>query len=227
MLAAPQPSALPKGPKWTVLTIAKIPGPSPTARWRPDYCAAGNSALCRRRGKGGWNGGRLPIPALPMKTVGQELRFTRSRQAVGFWLGGLMLWLVAAGLAILSWWQLDGPPPWWLALVPFFLGVGALALAGRLTRHAYLLLSPVGVEIFPFWKPVDNFQLLPWGTIAAADFSLDGRWLHLTLGGYEDVKVILTLDPLPRPARQLLRQAVEGVMAQRAPGAGAAASSDS
>ncbi len=145
----------------------------------------------------------------------QELRFTRSRQALGFWLGGLFLLLLAAALAILSWWQLDAPPPEWLAFLPLTLGAAALTLAVRLTRHAYLLLSPVGVEIFPFWKPIDHFQLLPWSTIAAADFSPDGRWLSFTLANYEDAKVILTLDPIPWPARTLLRTAVEGVMEKR------------
>lgn len=153
-----------------------------------------------------------------MNAPEKELRFTRARQAVVFWVGGVILTLTAAGLGILAWWQLKHPPPWWLALVPLALAGGAFALAWRLTRHAYLLLSPVGVEIFPFWKPVDHFQLLPWGTIAAAEFSGDGRWLSLTLAGYEDAKVILTLDPIPAPARVLLHKAVSGVMEKRGSG---------
>ena len=150
-----------------------------------------------------------------MKSPEKELRFTRSHQAVLFWTLGLVLVLVGAGLGILSWWQLRNPPPWWLALVPLVLAGGSFALAWRLTRHAYLLLSPVGVEIFPFWKPVDHFQLLPWGTIAEAGFSPDDRWLTLTLAGYEDVKVILTLDPIKPAARPLLKTAVLGVMEKR------------
>jgi hypothetical protein len=149
----------------------------------------------------------------------KELRFTRARQAVVFWIGGLVLTLLATGVGILSWWQLQHPPPWWLALVPGAMAVGAFFLAWRMTRHAYLLLSPVGVEIFPFWKPVDNFQLLPWGSIAAAEASPDGRWLTLTLAGYEDAKVILTLDPIPARARPLLLRAVLGVMEKRQPAA--------
>lgn len=147
----------------------------------------------------------------------KELRFTRARQAVGFWLLGLGLVLAAGGVGVLSWWQLKNPPPWWLTLVPLALAAGAFVLAWRLTRHAYVLLSPVGVELFPFWKPVDHFQLLPWSTIADADFSPDGRWLTLTLAGYEDAKVILTLDPIPLKARPLLIKAVTGVMEKRRP----------
>lgn len=154
-----------------------------------------------------------------MKAPEKELRFTRARQAVVFWLAGVVLMLSGIGVGVLSWWQLENPPAWWLAAIPLGLSVGAFWLAGRLTRHAYLLLSPVGVEIFPFWKPVEQFQLLPWGSIAAADFSPDGRWLTLTLAGYDDAKVILTLDPVPVRVRPLLIKAMEGVMARQNPDA--------
>ena len=150
-----------------------------------------------------------------MKSPEKELRFTRSHQAVHFCALGLVLLLCAGGLAVLSWWQLKHPPSWWWSVLPLLAACGAFALAWRLTRHAYLLLSPVGVEIFPFWKPVDHFQLLPWSTIAEAEFSGDGRWLTLTLGGYEDVKVILTLDPIKPAARPLLKKAILGVMEKR------------
>jgi hypothetical protein len=152
-----------------------------------------------------------------MTSPEKELRFTRARQAIVFWVLGIVLGLTAAGVGVLSWWQLRHPPSWWVALVPLALAAGALALAWRLTRHAYILLSPIGVELFPFWKPVDHFQLLPWSTIAGAEFSPDGRWLTLTLAGYEDVKVILTLDPIPRRTLPLLVRAVTGVMEKRPP----------
>lgn len=152
-----------------------------------------------------------------MKSPEKELRFTRSHQAILFWTLGLVFVLAGAGVGILSWWQLRNPPPWWLVLIPLTFATGAFVLAWRLTRHAYLLLSPVGVEIFPFWKPVDHFQLLPWGTIAAAEFSPDDRWLTLTLAGYEDAKVILTLDPVKPASRPLLKKAILGVIGKRSP----------
>lgn len=157
-----------------------------------------------------------------MKAPEKELRFTRARQAVPFAILGVLLALTALGAGILSWWQLKNPPPWWLALIPLTLSAGAFWLAWRLTRHAYVLLSPVGVEIFPFWNPVKNFQLLPWGTIASAEFPEHGPWLVLTLAGYEDSKVILTLDPIPLKARPLLVRAVTGVMEKRSDPAAAA-----
>lgn len=162
------------------------------------------------------SGPTLPPRLFCMKAPEKELRFTRARQAMLFWGLGVVLMLVAVGVGILSWWQLKSPPPWWLALFPLAAALGAFWLAVRLTRHAYLLLSPVGVEIFPFWKPTEHFQLIPWGEIASADFSPDRRWLTLTLAGYEDVKVILTLEPIPLTARPLLIKAVAGVMEKRA-----------
>ena len=152
-----------------------------------------------------------------MKSPEKELRFTRSQQAILFWAMGVGLTLTAAGLMVLTWWQLRHPPPWWLALVPLGLAAASFTLAWRLTRHAYLLLSPVGVEIFPFWRPIDNFQLLPWSTLSAADFSPDGRWLTLTLADYEDAKIILTLDPIKPTARPLLKKALLGVLENRQP----------
>jgi hypothetical protein len=150
-----------------------------------------------------------------MKSPEKELRFTRARQAEGFWVMGVILLLTAAGFGVLSWWQLTHPPPWWVCLVPSILAAGAFALAWRMTRHAYILLSPVGLEIFPFWKPVDHFQLITWGEVANAEFSPDRRWLVLTLAGYEDAKVFLTLDPIPLAAQPLLVKAVTGVMEKR------------
>lgn len=150
-----------------------------------------------------------------MKAPEKELRFTRSRQSVPFWLLGVVLALAALGLGIMWRENLSLWPPWWLALLPLAGSIGAFWLALRLTRHAYLLLSPVGVEIFPFFKPSGNFQLVTWGSIAEAEVSSDRRWLILTLAGYEDAKIILTLDPVDPRSRQLLIRAVTGVLDRR------------
>lgn len=150
-----------------------------------------------------------------MNAPEKELRFTRARQAVPFWLLGVVLALTAAGLVAMWRFNLQHPPPWWAALFPVAGSAAAFWLAWRLTRHAYLLLSPVGVEIFPFFKPSQNYQLVPWGTIAQAEISEDQRWLTLILAGYEDVRIILTLDPLAPAALHLLERAVTGVMEKR------------
>lgn len=160
---------------------------------------------------------------MSLKAPEKELRFTRSRQAVPFWLLGIVLALAALGLGVMWRENLSLWPPVWLALVPLAASAGAFWMAARLTRHAYLLLSPVGVEIFPFFKPVTNFQLVTWGDIGAAEFSDDGRWLTIVLAGYEDSKIILSLDPIDPRARQLLTRAVSGVLEKRAGTGGAEA----
>ncbi|MES2705510.1 MAG: hypothetical protein V4726_02795 [Verrucomicrobiota bacterium] len=150
-----------------------------------------------------------------MKAPEKELRFTRSRQAVPFWLLSVVLIFAAVGLAAMWRENLTLWPPWWLALIPLAGAAGAIWMALRLTRHAYLLLSPVGVEIFPFFKPSENYQLVTWGSIAGAEVSSDDRWLTLILAGYEDAKIILTLDPIDLRARALLVRAVTGIMEKR------------
>lgn len=162
---------------------------------------------------------------MSLKAPEKELRFTRSRQAVPFWLLGVVLAFAALGLGVMWRENLSLWPPVWLALVPLAGSIAAFWMATRLTRHAYLLLSPVGVEIFPFFKPVTNFQLVTWADIGAADVSGDGRWLTLTLAGYEDAKIILSLEPLEPRARDLLARAITGVLEKRAD-AGRAAAGD-
>lgn len=146
----------------------------------------------------------------------KELRFTRSRQAVTFVVAGVVF-SALAGAIILLWRQrLDHPPSIWWAALPLAAAWGCLRTALHLTKHAFLLLSPIGIEVFPFFRPAQNMQLFSWGEIAHAGISDDDRLLTLTLAGYEDAKVIISLDPIKIGARPLLRRAVEGVMAQRA-----------
>ena len=85
----------------------------------------------------------------------KELRFTRSGQAVVFWVASAVLTAVAVTLAATSVYRdinPDLPHPAW-ALIPLVLAVVAARLAVNLTRHAYLILTPLGIEIFPFFRP--------------------------------------------------------------------------
>ncbi len=146
----------------------------------------------------------------------KELRFTRSRQAVTFVVTGVLL-AALAGAIILLWRQrLENPPSIWWALLPLAGAWGCLRTAVHLTKHAFLLLSPIGIEIFPFFRPAQNMQLISWGEIAHAEVSGDHRLLTLTLAGYGDAKVIISLAPVKPAARDLLRKAIDGVMSKRA-----------
>jgi hypothetical protein len=152
----------------------------------------------------------------------QELRFTRSRQAVTFVIAGVVFLCLAAA-AMLWWFQWVERPGWlWLAaLAPTLLSWACLRSAVSMTRHAYLLLSPIGIEIFPFLRPARNMQLVSWSEIAHAAVTPDHRMLELSLTG--GGKIFITLAPVKRSAVPLLKKAVCGVMEKRADGESSAA----
>jgi hypothetical protein len=152
---------------------------------------------------------------MPAAAPFKELRFTRSRQAVTFVIAGVVF-LCLAGAVALWWVQWVDRPGWlWLlALVPLVLSWACLRSAASMTRHAYLLLSPIGVEIFPFFRPTQNMQLVSWTEIEHAEVPPDLRVLILSLTG--GGKIFISLDPVKLSARPLLQRAVSGVMEKRA-----------
>ena len=97
----------------------------------------------------------------------KEIRFTRSGQSVLFLLIAIVLFAIGVGLFVLSvdfGWESQPPrldSPWWgLLVLPFVIASGWLGI--HLAKHAYMIFSPVGIELFPFYKPSDNMQVLYW-----------------------------------------------------------------
>jgi len=88
-----------------------------------------------------------------------------------------------------------------------------LRLGVRCTRHAYLILSPLGVEIFPFFKARENLQVIYWSQVADAEVEDGELRLHFT----EEKKsgVIVSLAPISKARRVFLKKAVTGVMKNR------------
>ena len=156
----------------------------------------------------------------------QELRFTRSRQAVTFTTLGVIFLSVTVALGVLFWWQVTGWMRWLWLLLPLAAAVGCFRIAAHLTKHAFLLLSPIGLEVFPFFRPAQQMQLFSWGEIARIEVTEGDLLLILTLAGYEDSKVIIGLDPIPIRLRPLLRKAAEGIEEKRAAAGDAAGSAD-
>ena len=152
-----------------------------------------------------------PAPTMEKDKPFKELRFTRSHQAITFLIAGIVFFCITAALVSLRWWGTGGGSLWW-ALLPLIGAWVSFRLAARLARHAYLLLSPIGIEIFPFFRPDRYLQLVSWGEIKDAAVSPDQRLLTLSLAGYEDSKIIISLDPVKPAARGLLAKAVSGVM---------------
>jgi hypothetical protein len=141
----------------------------------------------------------------------KELRFTRAGQAVPFWIAAAVL--IAVGVTMLvSVYQRDlrfNFSQLWV-LVPLVMAWLAARLAIRMTRHAYLILTPLGVEIFPFFKPEKSMRLVLWQEIHDAE--VDPELSRLTLHHDADKSsgIHLSLSPISRSRRVLLAKAISG-----------------
>mgnify|MGYP007028079659 CR=1 FL=1 len=150
----------------------------------------------------------------------KELRFTRARQAFTFVVLGIILFCAALALFMLALPGFTGKQrpmvsSYWFAAIPLPLCAGAFWLAMRLTRHAYMILTPLGIEIFPFFRPEKNMLLLYWSEIVDAKVSSDLRLLTISHSGGS--KAFISLDPVRKNRRPLLKRAIEGTIAQLAP----------
>lgn len=150
----------------------------------------------------------------------KELRFTRSGQAPPYWIASAMLCAAALTLAVSSFYRGENPAlphPLW-ALLPLTLAWLAARLAIRLTRHAYIILTPVGVEIFPFFRPARNMRMVAWSEIHAAELAADRRLLTLHFDAAQSAGVHLSLRPVRRDRLALLSQALHGRLPRTAAG---------
>lgn len=142
----------------------------------------------------------------------KELRFTRSGQAALFWLGAAVLAAVGITLLATAIYRDINPqlphPAW--ALVPLVLAGILVRVAVGLTRHAYLILTPLGIEIFPFIRPAQGMRLVTWQEIAAAE--VDEKLTRLTLhhDAGKSSGIHLSLTPIRADRRTLLAKAVLG-----------------
>lgn len=154
----------------------------------------------------------------------KELRFTRAGQAVVFWLGSAVL--TATGITLLaSAYYRDVTPslphPVWAlapyALIPLAFAVFMASTAVGLTRHAYLILTPLGVEIFPFFRPAAGMRLITWQEIHHAEVNekLTRLTLHHDSGRTSGVH--LSLTPIRADRRTLLAKAVIGRLSPASP----------
>jgi hypothetical protein len=142
----------------------------------------------------------------------KELRFTRSRQAAGYGLLGAVFF--GAGVTLAATLAYRDPQPeisdglW--ATVFFVLSFACMRLARYLVRHAYLILTPLGLEIFPFFFPAKNMRMVLWQEILDAEVSKDGKWLTLHFTSEKTSGLHLSLRPIQRKFRCLLAKAVLG-----------------
>lgn len=153
-------------------------------------------------------------------TPEKELRFTRSRQATPFWFAGLFFLVVAGGLAAAST-TLFSPPSghrivedgWW-ALVPLALAVACLWAAIHLTRHAYIIFTPIGIELFPLLFPSKNLNVVYWPEVEGIHF--DELLAQMVIDVAGGSKIFLTLAPIRKDRVEMLVIAAGGRMAEKA-----------
>lgn len=142
----------------------------------------------------------------------KELRFTRSGQAALFWMISAVCVAAVVTLVATSIYRdinPEVPHPAW-ALLPLGLALVAARLAVGLTRHAYLILTPLGIEIFPFFRPDRGMRLVVWQEIAAAEVNADHTRLTLHHDAGRTSGIHLSLRPIRADRRMLLAQAVLG-----------------
>ncbi|QTN30854.1 hypothetical protein HZ994_00435 [Akkermansiaceae bacterium] len=142
----------------------------------------------------------------------KELRFTRAGQAAGFCVAGAVLAGIAVTLAATGYYRPINPavphPAWAL---PFAAASAVFFLLGwHLTKHAYLILTPMGLEVFPFFRPSKGMQVVMWQEIDAAEVNDTETRLSLHYNPDKTAGMHLSLRPLRRKTRSLLAKAVLG-----------------
>jgi hypothetical protein len=142
----------------------------------------------------------------------KELRFTRSGQATAFWLVAAVS--AASGITLLATaiyreTNPQLPHPAW-ALVPLVLSGTMARVALGMTRHAYLILTPLGIEIFPFFRTATGMKLILWQEIHAAEVNDTVTRLTLHHDADKTSGIHLSLHPIRPDRRTLLAKAVVG-----------------
>lgn len=156
----------------------------------------------------------------------KELRFTRSGQAAGFWVAAAVLAAAAMTLVVTGVYRDINPrlphPAW--GLLPLAAAVVLVKFAIGLTRHAYIILTPLGVEIFPFFRPADGMRLVTWQEVAAAEVDPGETRLTLHHNLEKTAGIHLSLKPIRADRRTLLAKAIAGRVSPPGGGNEAAAS---
>ena len=142
----------------------------------------------------------------------KELRFTRSGQSVTFWLASAVLFTTSVTMLAASPYREINPmlphPAW--AIIPLAGALMSVRLALRLTRNAYLILTPLGIEIFPFFRPQSGMTLVSWQEIHCAETNSARNLLTLHHDASKTSGIHLSLRPIRADRRDLLLKAMAG-----------------
>ena len=157
--------------------------------------------------------------AATIQSPEKELRFTRSGQAGLFWMTAAVSTSVGITMLATSIYRDINPelphPAW--AAVPLVLALLMARVAVRLTRHAYLILTPLGIEIFPFFRPAAGMRLVTWQEIHHAEVNEKATRLTLHHDPEKTSGIHLSLTPIRADRRSLLAKAVLGRLSPASP----------
>lgn len=147
----------------------------------------------------------------------KELRFTRARQGLTFVaFGGIFLcitfWMWFSNTTLN--WQVINEISIRLiiTLILFILSLICIWVAVNCVRHAFIILTPLGIEVFPFWFPSKNLQVIYWTEIDNALVTEDMKTLEIQCEG--GAKVFVALAPITVDRLPYLKRAIEGRMDQ-------------
>lgn len=150
----------------------------------------------------------------------KEVRFTRAAQGRLLLVAAALMISISLGLWVLATQGTEFEPPrlqgyGWLAAAPLVVAWFLARLAIRCIRHAYLIFTPLGLEIFPLFRPEKTMQLLLWSEIAALEYDARKDVLLLHFSTEKSAGVIVSLAPILPAQRALLRTLVESLQQQR------------
>ena len=157
--------------------------------------------------------------AAAIQSPEKELRFTRSGQAGLFWMIAAVFASVGITMLATSIYRDINPelphPAW--AVLPLILALVMARVAIRLTRHAYLILTPLGIEIFPFFRPAAGMRLVTWQEVNHAEVDTKTTRLTLHHDPQKTSGIHLSLTPIRAERRSLLAKAVLGRLSPASP----------
>ena len=159
---------------------------------------------------------QLSLMAAPKKIAEphKELRFTRAGQAQGF------IVIAAVSFAFflligLTWFMGHPTFTWWMALPFLILSALLTKISAYCARHAYIILTPLGIEIFPLIRPRKNLNLIYWAQIIDAVFDDELTTLKLHFNEDQSAGIVLSLRAIPTKKLPLLRRALESRLAEK------------
>ncbi len=155
-----------------------------------------------------------------LKSPDQELRFTRAAQGQFLFLLTALFITVSLGVLVLATQGTEFEAPrlegmGWLAAIPLIVAIFCCQAAIHCTRHAYVLLTPLGVEIFPLWRPQQTMRWIFWAEIQDYELSSQRPLLLLHFNREKSSGVAISLSPLMPSQRELLVHALEQQLTRR------------